>query len=164
MNSLSLSPIPLRFGCISPSSTWREIPGPRSSLCSGPVLVQLWFESTGCSFDAVPEVASREEVGMSHTTGRRNLPIWIEQHSWNLGFSALLCHLHCCTAAQGACTLPGGSPAEEKQNHSQPRLIPYQEENWDKGVFRDWKDQLVKHRKSFLLLFFNTDLHGFQLA
>lgn len=60
--------------------------------------------------------------GLSHATGTRKLPIWIEKHKWNSWvlfyfFSSLLCHLHFCTAALRNRTLPGRRAGKAAKIH-----------------------------------------------
>lgn len=56
--------------------------------------------------------------GMSHGTGRRNLPIWIEKHEQNFAFSprfsSLLHHIRSCTVILSNCTLQDGQTSQRK--------------------------------------------------
>lgn len=77
-----------------------------------------WF-SSGLKAWAAPLMPCQKrpparKPGMSHATGRRNLPIWIEKHIRNSGFFSPLCHLHFCTAILGNCTLPGRQSGKGK--------------------------------------------------
>lgn len=118
----------------------------KNSPCSRKILVQLQSGSAGCSFDALPVVASSEEARNESRHRQRefaNLDWNVQMERW--GFSRLLCHLPPCTAIPGNRTLPRrwSGKGETKMRADvgrvcQPQLCP---KNWGKRVLRDWKDR-----------------------
>lgn len=102
----SLSRISLRDGLILHMKGSRTR---KTALAQGKVLVNSGLKARAGALMHCQQSPPARKPGMSHSTSRRNLPIWIEKQEQNFAFSprfsSSLCHIHSCTVILSNCML-----------------------------------------------------------